>query len=95
MYIPNAFSPNGDGVNDELFVIGKTIQKEEFFWAVYDRHGTLVFLSLDPTIGWDGTILAGKNKLKDASPGVYVYRLKYKDVNGNYFERDGSITLIR
>lgn len=95
VYIPNAFSPNGDGVNDELFVIGKTIQKEEFFWAVYDRHGTLVFLSLDPTIGWDGTIHAGKNKLKDASPGVYVYRLKYKDVNGNYFERDGSITLIR
>ena len=95
VYIPNAFSPNGDGINDEIFIIGKTIQKEEFLWVIYDRHGALVFMSIDPTISWDGTIHAGKNKIKDASPGVYVYHLKYKDVNGNHFERDGSITLIR
>ena len=95
VYIANAFTPNGDGINDEMSVIGKTIQKDEFIWAIYDRHGVLVFLSLDPAISWDGTIQVGKNKSKNASPGVYVYRLKYKDVNGNYFERDGNITLIR
>ena len=91
VYIANAFSPNGDGVNDVMYVIGKTIQKTEFLWAIYDRHGSLVFLSYNPEIGWDGTLSNGK----DAKPGVYVYRLKYKDVNGNYFERDGDITLIR
>ena len=95
VYIPNAFSPNGDGINDVMFIVGKTIQKEEFLWAIYDRHGILVFMSIDPAIGWDGTIQAGKNKAKNAMPGVYTYRLKYKDVNGNYFERDGNITLIR
>lgn len=95
VYIANAFTPNGDGINDEMFVIGKTIQKEEFLWVIYDRHGSLVFMSIDPAIGWDGTIQVGKNKYQDAVPGVYVYRLKYRDVNGNYFERDGDITLIR
>lgn len=95
VYIANAFTPNGDGINDEMFVIGKTIQKEEFLWVIYDRHGVMVFMSLDPSIGWDGTIQVGKNRLQDAAPGVYVYRLKYRDVNGNYFERDGNITLIR
>jgi gliding motility-associated-like protein len=91
VYIANAFSPNGDGINDEIFVIGKSIQQEDFFWAIYDRHGSLVFLSVSPSIGWDGTILGGR----DAQPGVYVYRLKYKDVNGSLFEKDGNITLIR
>ena len=74
-----------------MFVIGKTIQAQEFLWAIYDRHGSLAFITTDPTIGWDGTLPTGK----DAPSGVYVYRLKYRDVNGNYFERDGNITLIR
>ena len=90
VYIANAFSPNGDGINDEMCIIGKTIQNKEFLWAIYDRHGSLVFISDNPAICWDGTLNG-----KDVIPGVYVYRLKYKDVNGNYFERDGSITLIR
>ena len=91
VYIANAFSPNGDGINDEICLIGKTIQNKEFLWVIYDRHGSLVFSSYNPSICWDGTLLNGK----DAIPGVYVYRIKYRDVNGNYFERDGNITLIR
>ena len=91
VYIANAFSPNGDGINDEICIIGKTIQNKEFFWAIYDRHGSLVFSSNNPSLCWDGTLFNGK----DAIPGVYVYRIKYRDVNGNYFERDGNITLIR
>ena len=90
VYIANAFSPNGDGINDEICIIGKTIQNTEFLWVIYDRHGSLVFSCYNPSICWDGTF-NGKN----ATPGVYVYRIKYKDVNGNYFERDGNITLIR
>ena len=91
VYIPNAFTPNGDGINDELCIIGKTIQEQEFFWAIYDRHGSLVFSSYTPAICWDGTLPNGKEVVS----GVYVYRIKYRDVNGNYFERDGNITLIR
>lgn len=91
VYIANAFTPNGDGINDVIEVVGKTIQNEDFLWVIYDRHGQLVFISYFPSIQWDGTLSNGR----DASPGVYTYRLKYKDVNGNYFERDGNITLIR
>ena len=91
VYLANAFTPNGDGINDEMCIFGKTIQEKEFLWAIYDRHGSLVFISYNPSICWDGTLLNGK----DAKSGVYVYRIKYKDVNGNYFERDGNITLIR
>ena len=91
VYLANAFTPNGDGINDEMCIFGKTIQDKEFMWAIYDRHGSLVFISYNPSICWDGTLLNGK----DAKSGVYVYRIKYKDVNGNYFERDGNITLIR
>ncbi|MBO4654959.1 MAG: gliding motility-associated C-terminal domain-containing protein [Bacteroidales bacterium] len=92
VYIPNAFTPNNDTYNDVLEVIGNTIQKDDFLWAIYDRHGSLVFISNDPKKGWDGKIL---NTNKEAPSGVYAYRLKYLDVNGNFFERDGSITLIR
>ncbi|MBP5664631.1 MAG: gliding motility-associated C-terminal domain-containing protein [Bacteroidales bacterium] len=91
VYIANAFTPNGDGINDEICLIGKTIQEKEFLWAIFDRHGSLVFITYNPAICWDGTLSNGK----DAIPGVYVYRIKYRDVNGNYFERDGNITLIR
>ena len=91
VYIANAFSPNGDGINDEICIIGKTIQNKEFLWVIYDRHGSLVFSSNNPAICWDGTLPNGKEVI----PGVYVYRIKYRDVNGNYFERDGNITLIR
>lgn len=91
VYIPNAFTPNGDSYNNVLEIIGKTIQEKDFLWAIYDRHGSLVFISNTPKKGWDGTLLNGKK----ASPGVYTYHLKYLDVNGNRFERDGNITLIR
>ena len=91
VYIANAFTPNGDGINDEICIIGKTIQDKEFLWAIFDRHGSLVFISENPSICWDGTLFDGQNAIS----GMYVYHLKYKDVNGNYFERDGTITLIR
>lgn len=91
VYFPNAFTPNGDGVNDEIGVIGRTIQEEDFLWVVYSRNGQMVFMSTNPTLLWDGNMPNGQK----APSGVYVYSLKYKDVNGNHFERDGSFTLIR
>lgn len=91
VYFPNAFTPNGDGLNDIMQVVGRTIQVEDFLWVVYDRRGTLAFASINPELGWDGKLSDGK----PAPAGVYVYYLKYKDVNGNKFEKEGSFTLIR
>lgn len=91
VYFPNAFTPNGDGINDEIGVIGRTIQESDFLWVVYSRNGQLVFSSTNPTLMWDGNLPNGQK----APSGIYVYNLKYKDVNGNHFEKDGSFTLIR
>ena len=91
VYIANAFTPNGDGINDDIMVIGKAIQDVDFLWVIYDRYGSLVFMSVSPLQTWDGTLPDGR----DALPGVYTYYLKYKDISGNHFERDGNITLIR
>lgn len=91
VYFPNAFTPNGDGLNDIMQIVGRTIQVEDFLWVVYDRRGTQVFASINPELGWDGKLSDGKL----APTGVYVYYLKYKDVNGNKFEKEGSFTLIR
>lgn len=52
-YVPDAFTPNGDNVNDVVFIEGFCI--EEIDWKIYDRWGELMFESFDKDLGWDGT----------------------------------------
>jgi len=86
--LPSAFSPNGDGNNDMLYVYGGQIEK--IFLSIYDRWGELVFESSSKDIGWDGTF-----KGKEASSGVYVYKLKVVFTDGDIETKAGNITLIR
>jgi gliding motility-associated-like protein len=72
IYIPNAFSPDGDGLNDEFKAIGNSENISSFHMYIYDRWGTLVFESKDIFDGWDG-----KYKGKLAMGGVYVYCIDY------------------
>lgn len=67
--VPNVFTPNGDGYNDEFRVAFKSIVK--FDCWVYNRWGRLMYHWTDPTKGWDGTISG-----KKASPGPYFYVIK-------------------
>lgn len=67
--VPNVFTPNGDGTNDEFRVAYKSIVK--FDCWVYNRWGRLVFHWTDPTKGWDGRING-----KKATPGPYFYVIK-------------------
>jgi gliding motility-associated-like protein len=94
MFIPNIFSPNGDGVNDG-FSIGYYAGFEilSFEIRIYDRWGNQLFQSEDPSFAWDGT-MAGNS----LSPGVYVYylSLEFKGENGNIpLTRTGDITIIK
>ncbi len=68
IYIPNAFSPNGDGVNDKLWVYGDGL--ESFFWQIFDRWGNLVFESTNQAVGWDG-----RKKGRDLPVDTYIYSL--------------------
>ncbi len=88
VFVPNIFSPNGDGLNDVVKVHGYCIKELE--WAIYDRWGEQVFYTSDPQQAWDGTY---KGKLMNGA--VFHYRLKAVLINGKIEEQKGTITLIR
>jgi gliding motility-associated-like protein len=88
IFVPNAFTPNGDNLNDELEVKGNTI--DELYFAIYDRWGEKVFETTDQTVGWDGSFRG-----RALSPDVYGYYLEARCFNGELYTQKGNITLIR
>ncbi len=88
VFIPNTFTPNGDGHNDLLYVGGYLIN--ELYFAVYNRWGELVFETNDKNKGWDGMY-----KGRPADVGVFGYYLKAKCPNGREIFKKGNVTLIR
>ena len=87
-FIPNAFSPNGDGNNDVLFVRGKNIQ--ELNLSVYDRWGQRVFQTSDINVGWDGRY--NGTEMENA---VFVYYLSLSYTDGKTEVKKGNVSLIR
>ncbi len=88
VYIPNAFSPNGDGDNDIFFLAAPNV--ESGILSIYNRWGRLLYRSLNIENGWDGTFEG-----QSLPEGVYVYVLDALGEDGTQFTRTGSITLIR
>jgi gliding motility-associated-like protein len=86
--VPNAFTPNGDGKNDKVFVRGFGIAQMNF--KIYNRWGQLVFESASPTYGWDGTY---KGVLQPMDAYAYTLIVQYGD--GTVVNKKGDITLIR
>jgi len=85
---PNAFTPNGDGVNDIFRVIPAGIDNTIWF-KIFNRFGDLVFQSSRWLRGWDGT----KNGVKQP-PGTYVWMVKGFDVNGKVIQSKGTVILL-
>jgi gliding motility-associated-like protein len=88
VFVPNAFSPNGDNQNDVLYVRGACIQYMEFY--VFNRLGEQVFYSNDPTKGWDG-IWRGV----PCENAVFNYVLKGTLLDGTEISKKGNISLIK
>lgn len=88
VFLPNAFSPNGDEVNDLLLVRGEFVETVELI--IYNRWGEKVFESRDPSRGWDGTYNG-----KEVEPGVFGYYLFVTCEGGGEHQQQGSINLIR
>ena len=86
VFVPTAFSPNGDGENDILFVRGYL---NDIYFSVYDRWGKKVFESNSPTVGWDGMING-----KKANEGVYMWYLQ-TSINGEGQKFKGDVSLMR
>lgn len=89
IYIPNAFSPNGDGLNDIFRPLPVGIVTMEFF-RVFDRWGKLVYSTTAYLQGWDGTVNG-----QTAGIGTYVWVVQGKDINNNTVQRKGTVTLVR
>src|SRR5690554_6213493 len=88
IFVPNAFTPNGDGENDVLYLRSMII--EDVLFRIYNRWGELVFETTTMHKGWDGTF---RGKLLD--PDVYDYYLEGHCIDGQEFLVKGNITLIR
>lgn len=95
VYIPNAFSPNGDGPNDRFTVYGGPAVENIQLLEVFDRWGNLVFSQddfppNDGSMGWDGTF---NGQLMNSS--VFVYRAEVRFIDGLVVDFKGDVTLIR
>ena len=89
LYIPNAFSPDGDNLNDVFYAYSHLIA--EFEMEIFDRWGEQVFYSNDINVGWDGTL-----NQHPAQVDVYVYKIRYRRVHTrNVIEKVGTVTLVR
>jgi gliding motility-associated-like protein len=90
VYVPNSFTPDGDGINDVFKAEGSTIQSKNFSMVIYNRLGEVIFESFDINEGWDGNYKNG-NK---ATPQVYVFMVSYYS-GDRFYEKNGTVTLLR
>lgn len=86
--IPNAFTPNDDGVNDIWKVGYRSLLN--FRCSIFDRYGNQIYTFNDPSQGWDG-----KYKGKLVKPGVYYYVIEATGADGKKYKKGGDINLLR
>jgi len=87
VYIPEAFSPNGDGINDQLVLFG--LPSPEFLFIIYDRWGAPIYESKNNPV-WDGRLNGTQ-----APEGNYTYKLSFETENQEHKSQVGSFTLLR
>ena len=90
VWMPNVFSPNGDGRNDRLIWKGNVLEAKNYRYRVYNRWGEKVFDTRDFTAEWDGTYDG-----KQCQTGVYVYKVEFVDNKDEQRQLEGNVTLIR
>ncbi len=89
LFVPSAFSPNDDGVNDHLEIFGKYYT--DFKITIFNRWGEIIFISSDPSLLWDGNYREIPMEI-----GTYPWTVRYKGkYNNEEYQQKGSVTLIR
>ncbi|MFH0864985.1 MAG: gliding motility-associated C-terminal domain-containing protein [Bacteroidota bacterium] len=94
IYIPNSFTPDGDGLNDVFNASGISWEPGTYEMIIYNRWGNIVFQTKDPTQGWNG----GYDNNPDRSlmiPSVYVYQVKIKGYNYREMVYTGHVSLLK
>lgn len=88
LFIPNAFTPNGDGINDAFFIPNAVLSS--FTIVILDRWGNEVFRSNSANFRWDGQV---GNKM--APEGTYIYALEGVTDDGRRVKRSGTVSIMR
>jgi gliding motility-associated-like protein len=88
LFLPNAFTPNGDGNNEAFMVYGNNVKQMHLL--IFDRWGLLIFESYDINNGWDGTYKGDR-----VQEDVYVWKLYYEDNFSGLHERIGNVSVVR
>ncbi|MBI5219498.1 MAG: choice-of-anchor L domain-containing protein [Bacteroidia bacterium] len=91
-YVPTAFTPDNDGINDIFLVKGHGIDNTTFLMQIYDRWGEIIFESKDINTGWDGRIKGPGAKVKS---GTYTWIVSFNDYTGKKHLKSGPVTVIR
>jgi gliding motility-associated-like protein len=90
-YIPNSFTPNGDGLNEVFKGVGIGITS--YTIMIFDRWGELIFQSDNLDQGWDGTFKGkGGNVVQE---GVYVWKVQLRDEKNNEHDFDGTVSVVK
>lgn len=87
LFVPNAFTPNGDGINETFNPKGQSITT--FNMKIFNRWGEMLYETNDMLKGWDGTY-NGEMSQQD----VYIYKIKARGEIAGLIEQDGTVTLI-
>ncbi len=90
IYMPNAFTPDGDGVND-IFGINKTVEVNTFSMQIFDLQGKILFASSDPLDGWNGKDKWGK----PMANGKYIWKIVLTDKTNTIIKKSGYLSLIK
>ncbi len=88
IFIPNVFTPNGDGLNDLFEVYAPKFSTVRM--KIYDRWGGQIYSSEGSILTWDGMI-----NYSPVDEGVYLYRIDLEDINGNRHQKVGSFTILK
>ena len=91
VYVPNAFTANNNGLNDEFIPSTGFIDIVDYQFSIFDRWGEEIFTTDDRYTGWNGRMANG-NKCEG---GVYVWTLTFKAASGQYIDMVGTVSLIR
>jgi gliding motility-associated-like protein len=90
VFVPNAFTPNGNGINDLFMPSTGFVDVSHYEFAIFNRWGELLYKTNTKTEGWDGRFAGDK-----CMPGVYVWTLTFRTAEGEFIDQKGTVTLIR
>jgi gliding motility-associated-like protein len=93
VFVPNAFSPNNDGINDTFYAVSQSYTCwRDWNLVVYNRWGNIIWSTTDPEVRWEGETASGTHYAAD---GVYVWTLIARGYSGDVLNLNGSVTLFR